>query len=83
MARPCSSRTHQFLREALIAVQGSPQLLQAAHEVLEARVLLELVEQGGVAVHRAMETRHPVHVHVVLPRRDGGQVNKHLQLIYV
>lgn len=68
MQRPSCSRTHQFLGEGLIAVQGSPQLLQAAHEVLEARVLAELIEQGGVAVYSAMETGHTVHVHVVLPR---------------
>lgn len=66
MQRPWP-RTHQFLGEGLIAVQGSPQLLQAAHEVLKARVLAQLVEQGGVAVHRAMETGHTIHIHVILP----------------
>lgn len=30
-----------------------------------------------------MEASDTIHVHVILSRRDGSQVNKHLQLIYI
>jgi len=34
-------------------------------------------------MHSVMETRHAVHIHVILPSRNGGQVHKDLQLIYI
>lgn len=53
------------------------------HELTEICTRVHLVQQGSITLHGIMETGHPVHVDVVLPRRDGGQVHKHLEFIDV
>ena len=67
--------------QVCVVVQGPPQLPEMGHELVEPRARVQLVEQRGVALHGIVEAGHPVHVDVVLPRGDGGQVHKHLQLV--
>lgn len=74
------SKTHQLLGQVLVIIQSLPQLFQALHEFVKARIRVQIVEEGCVALDGVVEVGHPVHVDVILARGDGGQVHKHLQL---
>lgn len=64
----------------VVIIQSLPQLFQVLHEFIETRTRVQLIQQGCKALHSIVEASHPIHVNVILPRRDGGQVHEHLQL---
>ena len=74
------NKTHQFCGQVVIIIQSLPQLSQVLHELIKTCTCVQLIEQGSVTLHSIMEASHPVHINVILPRRDGGQVYEHLQL---
>ena len=74
------NKTHQFRGQVVVIIQSLPQIFQVLHELIKTRTGVQIIEQGCVALHSIMEASHPVHVNVILPCRDGGQVHEHLQL---
>ena len=64
----------------MVIIQSLPQIFQVLHELIKTRTCVQLIEQGRVTLHSIVEASYPVHVNVILPRRDGGQVYEHLQL---
>lgn len=75
----CSS--HQLFWEVAIIIQCSPELLHHLFNGLKTGILLQFEEQWGVSMNGIVETGHTVHIKIILPGRDGGQVNKHFQLV--
>lgn len=75
------SQTYQFTGQVRVVLQSLPQLFQMLHELRETCTLVQLVQQRSVALHSVVEAGHAVHIDVILPRRDGGQVHKHCQLV--
>lgn len=75
------SDPYQFFGQVFVILKSFPELLQHFLKCVKVRVWFELIKQRGVAKDGIMETSNSIHIHVILPRRDGRQVNKHLQLI--
>lgn len=73
------NKTHQFRGQVVVIIQSLPQLFQVLHELIKTRTCIQLIEQGRVTLHSIVEASYPVHINVILPRRDGGQVHEHLQ----
>lgn len=73
--------SHQLLWEVSIIFQCPPKLFQYLLKGLETSFWFQLIQHWGVTKDSIMETGNTVHIKVILSSRNGGQVNKHLQLI--
>ena len=74
---------HQLLGDVAVLLDRVKQVLHGPQQVRQPGVRTNVEYEGGVGGDRGLHEHHPVHLDVVFPGGDGGEVNKELKLLEV